>query len=258
MISLKEIVSAIFAWRVWWAIAVEDVVGRYRRTVFGPLWLVLSQAAFMGGIYLLHRTVLGQGQSNFLLYLSASLPAWTLISTLLSDGAGSLVRSKGYIESYPLPIAIYLIRSVASAFVTFAHLIVVYVVVAAFSRYIPGVEVLAVVPALLLVAIFGFGANLILAPIGARFRDIQPAIVSALGLLFVLTPIFWVPTPQQLLNPVLQLNPFYHMLEIIRQPLLGSCGDASHWLISGAVTAATLLVGIIVYARTRPVVVYWL
>ena len=258
MSSLKEIASALFAWRGWGAIAVEDVVGRYRRTVIGPLWLVVSQSAFIGGIYLLHKTMLGQGQSNFLLFLSISLPAWSLLSSLLSDGASSLVRSKGFIESYPLPLAIYLIRTVAGSFVTFAHLFTVFVVVSLATRHAPTYHALALIPALMIIAVYGFGVNLILAPIGAKFRDVQPAISSALGLLFVLTPIFWVPTAEQLHNPILQLNPFYHLLEIIRQPVLGSWGDPTHWLVSLGIAIGSLIVGGVVYARTRPNVVYWL
>jgi ABC-type polysaccharide/polyol phosphate export permease len=258
MTSLKEIAKALFAWRIWWAIAVEDVVGRYRRTVIGPVWLVLSQAAFIGGIYILHKSLFGQGQSNFLLYLSISLPAWSLLSGLLSEGAGSLVRSKGYIESYPLPLAIYLIRTVAAAFVTFAHLLIVFVVVSIAVRHVPTVHVVALVPALVIVAVYGFGVNLILAPIGARFRDVQPAIGSALGLLFVLTPIFWIPAPEQLGNPLLVLNPFYHLLEVVRQPLLGAWGAPIHWAVAAGSAFGSLLLGGLVYARTRPNVVYWL
>jgi ABC-type polysaccharide/polyol phosphate export permease len=258
MSSLKEIAKALFAWRIWWAIAVEDVVGRYRRTVIGPLWLVLSQVAFIGGVYILHKSLFGRGQQDFLLYLSISIPAWSLISGLLSEGATSLVRSKGYVESYPLPLAIYLIRTVAGAFVTFAHLFTVFIAVSLVMRHAPTIHAIALLPALVLISLYGFGVNLILAPIGARFRDIQPAIGSALGLLFVLTPIFWVPTPEQLHNPLLQMNPFYHLLEVVRQPLLGSWGALIDWYVSAGIAVGSLVIGSVVYARTRPNVVYWL
>jgi ABC-type polysaccharide/polyol phosphate export permease len=157
-----------------------------------------------------------------------------------------------------LPVAVHLIRSVAGAFVTFFHLFVVFVGVFLLQRHMPTWSMLAALPGLVIIALYGLGVELFLAPLGARFRDIGPAVGSAMNLLFILTPIFWVPTEQQAQSPILRFNPFYHMLEVVRAPLMGHWGAPEHWLMASLAALAALVVGSAVYVRMRATLIYWL
>lgn len=258
MAALNEIFRALFSVQIWWAIAVEDVVGRYRRTILGPLWLVISQAAWILGIYLLHRTLFGTEQKNFLLYLAAGLPVWSLISGGVVDGTQAFLRSKGYIESYPLPMPLYIVRIVAASFVTFAHLIVVYFATSLLTMTMPHWTILAAIPGLAVIGVFNFGVSLALAPLGARFRDLSPALASLMSLLFILTPVFYAPNQAQLNSPMVAYNPFYHLLQIVRAPLMGSWGTPENWIFAVAAAVISIVLGGFIYARMRPSVVYWL
>jgi ABC-type polysaccharide/polyol phosphate export permease len=256
--GLTEIIKSLTRWRIWGVIALDDVAGRYRRTVLGPLWLFLAQFAFIIGIYFLHRTLLGGERENYLLYLSASLPLWALLSGFLIDPPTALLRSKGFIESYPLPLAIYVIRSVASNFLIFAHLIVAFAVMSLVARDPLDPTVILWPLALAIYAAFGLGAALLLAPLSARYRDLGPALTAFTSLMFVLTPVFWAPNETQRSSPLLLLNPFYHLLEVGRAPLLGEWGGAIHWGASVALAVGALALGMLVFARMRRDVVYWL
>jgi ABC-type polysaccharide/polyol phosphate export permease len=258
MQALKEIWTSIAAWKIWLHIGLEDVVGRYRRTVLGPLWIVISQCAFIFGIYFIRHSISGGNDNNFLLYLSISIPAWNLIASFLIEGSGALLRSKGYIESYPLPIPIFIIRVVFAALVNFAHLLVVFVIVALITQITPSLNWLAFIPGLIIVLVFGLGLSLGLSSLGARFRDLGPAMASIVGLMFVLSPVFWVPTPEQLRSPIVQWNPFFYLLEVIREPLLSTSLTPSTWLVAIGLSLASLIVGGAIYKIMRPSIVYWL
>lgn len=258
MSAYKEFLSALNAWPIWSAIAKDDVVGRYRRSVLGPLWLVLSQAGLIAGLYILHRGVFGSGSDDYLLWLSVSLPIWGLLVALVVDGASSIQRAKQYLESYPLPPAIFPIRTVIASLITFAHLLLVFVILAFFKPPEFGFATLAVIPGLALVVAFGLGVSLLLGAIGARFHDVPLAMPAIMNLLFVLTPVFWIPTAGQLNSPLVVLNPFYHLLEVVRAPLLGHLGEPTSWAVAAAVSLATLLVGAVTFARMRPTLIYWL
>jgi lipopolysaccharide transport system permease protein len=259
MHSLKELLRSLRAWNVWWAIALDDVLSRYRRTALGPLWIVLAQAAFVVGLYVLHRTLYAaqEQQGQYLLYLSASMPVWSLLASLILEGSTSLLRAKGFIESYPLPLPIYMIRSIIASVMLFAHMLLVYVVVLLFVR--PPLEptLLLAIPGLLIVMVFGLGVTLLLGPLAARYRDIGPASAAAMNLMFVMSPVFWVPTPQQKQELLLQLNPFYHLLEVVRTPLTGGPIEAYHWVAAGGIALVTLVAGFVVFARTRSTISYW-
>ena len=56
----------------------------------------------------------------------------------------------------------------------------------------------------------------------ARFRDIQQLVGTLLQISLFLTPIFWSPDQLSGRTALLAaLNPMYHLIAIIREPLLG-------------------------------------
>lgn len=260
MRNLQELGRALGAWDVWWAIAMDDVLARYRRTALGPLWIVLAQAAFVAGLYILHKSLFAAGgdQWRYLLYLSASMPVWSLLSSLLLDGSTALLRAKGFIESYPLPMPIYIVRSIVASFVMFLHMLLVYVVVLLIVRPAFDLTMLLAIPGLAIVMLFGLGITLLLAPLSARYRDIAPALAAGMNLMFVLSPVFWTPTPEQKVQWLLQINPFYHLLEVVRTPLSGGQIEPHNWIVAGAIAVTSLVAGVIVFGRTRSTISYWI
>ena len=67
----------------------------------------------------------------------------------------------------------------------------------------------------------GARVSLTIGMVSARFRDIPRIIASLAEVVFLITPIIWTP---DLLGPRIYLaygNPFFHMIEIVRAPLLG-------------------------------------
>jgi ABC-type polysaccharide/polyol phosphate export permease len=80
---------------------------------------------------------------------------------------------------------------------------------------LPGVLLLCAV-SLLLISIF--------AHLNARFRDAAHVASLGLQILFYVTPVLWPPEllRSRSLGWVVDLNPLYHLLEVVRQPLLHS------------------------------------
>jgi ABC-type polysaccharide/polyol phosphate export permease len=100
---------------------------------------------------------------------------------------------------------------------------------------------------------------MIIAMPATRFRDVQQTIAVSVQILFFLTPVFWAPASMQgKRSIILTLNPFAHLLELIRQPLLGSTPSFVHWewgiglMFVLGVTAVTML------AMYRKRIVFWL
>jgi ABC-type polysaccharide/polyol phosphate export permease len=257
MVHLRELWDALVHWRIWWVTALDDTVGRYRRTMLGPLWITLGHAGLITGLYFLRSRFSGDAP-NYLIYVSAGMSCWAMLAAFIADGSNSLVRAKGLIESYPVPVPIHGLRSVAAALINTAHLLVVYFVLLVVMRFSPGVAVLAFIPALLVALVFGVGAALLFGPLGARFRDLTPAIGMLTSAMFILTPVFWVPTAGQSEEPLIRFNPFYYLLEILRGPLVGELPSAHVWTVAVCVAFGTLLLGVLTYIRMRPQVVYWL
>ncbi|HEY2593303.1 MAG TPA: ABC transporter permease, partial [Chloroflexota bacterium] len=105
---------------------------------------------------------------------------------------------------------------------------------------------LLVLPAsFLLLAVFAYGLGLILAASSVFFRDT----VYTYGVLLVawmyLTPLFYPPEiiPPRF-APLLQLNPVYHLVELVRAPVYaGQLPDPGHVAAATAFSVATVVFG---------------
>jgi ABC-type polysaccharide/polyol phosphate export permease len=57
---------------------------------------------------------------------------------------------------------------------------------------------------------------------------------------------------------IVDINPFAHLLEIVRQPFLGQPASTLNWTASIAILAASTAVAIISLALFRKRVIFWL
>jgi lipopolysaccharide transport system permease protein len=95
--------------------------------------------------------------------------------------------------------------------------------------------------------------------IAARFRDIQLIVATVLQLVFLLTPIMWDSKSLRgiAVTYVVDLNPIYHLIEVVRRPLLGETPMAMSWLASSMTAAVCLIMGSLFYARYRHRIAFW-
>jgi ABC-type polysaccharide/polyol phosphate export permease len=117
---------------------------------------------------------------------------------------------------------------------------------------------LLAIPALLLVFVALSWITLLVALLSARFRDVPQIVANLLQLMFFLTPIIWHPTLLGGRNRVVFLNPLYHMVEIIRAPLLGKIPAAGTWWTLAVMGAIGWAVTLVLYRQYRRRIAYWI
>ena len=106
----------------------------------------------------------------------------------------------------------------------------VFVVVAAVFAVWPGWTGLLALPGLALLCLNGIWAGLLLGIVSARFRDVPPIITSVVRICFFVTPIIWTPELLPARTLVLDANPFFHLVEVVRAPLLGQMPGLASWI----------------------------
>jgi ABC-2 type transport system permease protein/lipopolysaccharide transport system permease protein len=75
-------------------------------------------------------------------------------------------------------------------------------------------------------------------------------------ILFFVTPIMWMP---ELLGDhrLLDINPFYHLIEIVRRPLLGIAPSALDYAVVLLITLLNLCISGAIFVRFRSRIAYW-
>jgi ABC-type polysaccharide/polyol phosphate export permease len=246
-------------------LALDDILGKYRRTVLGPLWIAIGQAATIGGFVLVFSGLFGIDAPEYALYLAAGIPVWALLSQYLSDMPMTFIAARGVIESYELPWLTHIWRrSIGYVLIFFHHIVTLFAVIAILAVMgelpsPPTFNMLLALPALLVVLIAGTGVGMLFAVLGARYRDLQPAMQVASGFLFLFTPVMWrADQLREHLAWVFQYNPLYYYVVLVRDPLLGRAPGLEIWLGATVGAFALFAIGFLAFLLARRRLYHWL
>jgi ABC-2 type transport system permease protein/lipopolysaccharide transport system permease protein len=119
-------------------------------------------------------------------------------------------------------------------------------------------KALIAVPIIALIAVNGCLMALWLGPAVARFRDVDPFVASILQMLVFFTPIFYRAKDLGPRSAVIRWNPLTYVLGSLRDPLIGAPLVPRNYLIFGAITVFNIVVGLLVFSRSRSRIAYWI
>lgn len=240
-----------------WYLARENIKRQYTRTRLGPIWIVLTQFVMIIGIGLVFFTIFNRPFDEFLLFISASILSWNLISVTVTTAPTVFVANGPLIQSFRLPAAIFPMQTMLNSLIVFLHGLVVHVAL----MLIMGVS-LAMLPLLLasLVVITAilYPAIAVLAILGSRFRDLGPAVGSVMYMAFLITPIIWerISISGKMVW-IVDLNPFYHMIEILRRPMLGTLPSTTSVVATLIMAACSMIVCEVFFRRFSRPLPFW-
>lgn len=251
---------------LWLSLGWQDIKQRYRRSVLGPFWITIAtgvQALAMGVLY---SALFGFSLTEFLPYVTVGLIIWNLINAGIIEGADVFIANEGLIKQLPSALSVHVYRLVWRQMLLLGHNMVIYVLVAAIFgtwRHLSWAS-LSVIPALLLLMLNVLWVSFVFGILATRYRDIAPILGSLTLLLFVLTPIMWSTEVLEQRGgeaaeraKIAELNPLFHYLAIIRDPLLGAHQDLYHWYIVITITIVGWAVALFALVRCRSRVPYW-
>ena len=239
-LALLDIIQGARARYLWGLLGWQDIRRRYRRSVLGPFWLTISMGVLVGALGTLYGALLKVGIADYVPFLAFGFIIWTLISGVITDGCSAFISAESIIKQVGLPLSVHVYRLVWRHLVIFFHNAAIFVVVAAVFAIWPGWAGLLALPGLVLLCLNGIWVGLLLGIISARFRDVPPIVASIVRILFFVTPIIWMPELMPGRALVLDFNPFFHFVEVVRAPLLGQVPGSVSWI---AVLGITLGVG---------------
>lgn len=264
-VAIRDLVGSITALPLAAVLALDDVMGKYRRTILGPLWIAIGQAATIAGFVVVFSGLMGVDPARYALYLAAGIPVWALMSQHLADMPGTFIAARGVIESYELPWLTHIWRRSIGYLLVFCHHIVtlfaVIGILGALGKLegVPNFNMLLAVPALAIVLIAGTGIGTFLAVLGARYRDLQPAMQVSSGFLFLFTPVMWrADQLREQLAWVFQYNPLYYYITLVRETLMGRVPPADIWLIASGGAIAAFALGFFTFWAARRRLYHWL
>lgn len=255
--AFSDLRSGALMWNSWLHQAHHDLTSKYKRTVFGSLW-VTGQMVFTSiAVSIVFSGLFGQSLQEALPYIMGGNLAAGLAFFMLSEAPDIYISAGGIIKNHAYPYTYYMYQAVARNFILFIHNIIIYYIFMAAinSIVIPHWTLLLGLPVILLVT-WLWGT--ISAMMSARFRDLRFLLPYLAQVLFFMTPIYW--RAEHLSgwrSYIAYSNPFYSLVELIRAPLLGKPATVENWAISGIVVAVGAILWLVSFGIYRRRIPFW-
>ncbi|UWX96120.1 ABC transporter permease [Arthrobacter zhaoxinii] len=230
-----------------------------RRDRLGSAWLILNPILNGLTYFLIFGLLLntGAGIENFIGYLVIGIFLFQFSSRAITNGARSIQQNRAVIQafSFPratLPISVNLRELMANIPVLIVMMLLVLLVP-------PTEDItwrwLLVLPALALQWIFNLGVGLILARVISKVNDVVHLLGFALRAWMYSSAVFYTYDrfiDQPVMLKVLELNPLFQVLDIVRDCLLyASVPSWQSWAILSCWALGALAVGSVYFWRAE-------
>ena len=260
-LALRDVVEGARTSHLWGLLGWQDIRRRYRRSLLGPFWLTLSMGVLVAALGTLYGALLKVDTAVYVPFLALGFVLWTLVSGFITDGCSAFISAERIITQTNLPLSVHVYRKVWRNLLIFFHNITIFFAVAIIFSVQPTWTAFLALPGLLLLCLNGIWIGLLLGTISARFRDVPPLVSSVVRIAFFMTPIIWMPELMsgraEALGLVLDLNPFFHFLELVRAPLLGQTPALVSWVAVCGITLGGWFVALGMLSRYRRRIAYW-
>ncbi len=242
-----------------WSLAWHDVVSRYRGSILGPLWITLSMGLMVLGIGFLWGELFRVSVRDFIPFVALGIVFFGTVTGTINEGCETFVQASGMLSQTSLPMFTFVWRTVFRNLINLGHhLVIVLGVLIYFGLWRTADYPAAILGMVFLVANVAW-ISMLVAIISARFRDIPQIVTAITQAAAIMTPVFWLPdriSPEH--RAILDFNPFYHLLQAIRAPLMG-VGVAPHtYLFLALMAAAGWALVFSLFANTRRRIVHYL
>jgi len=244
-------------WRLWTTLSWSEMRRMYQRSSLGLLWSTVNIAFFVIVLGSLYTILWNRPAAAFIPHLMLGVLVWNFLNNTVTAGCYAFIRGERYLLEVRLPLSVFIFQALYTNAIVFAFQLPLYVAIVLYYSIPVSPEMALALIGLVGVAANGLWMALIAAMINVRYRDFSNVLGNIMRIGFLLTPIIWMPDMVGTRAELVGFNPFFHMIETVRAPLQGNLPSTANWAVTFALPFVGLPIAIIVLARVRRFVPYW-
>ena len=238
-------------------LAWADTKARYKKSVLGPFWIVLTNFIGVIGLSIIWASLFNLSLQEFAPTLAIGLIIWQLVSSCLMDAPSAFSREGRMIRNLSMPVWFFAFRLLAKHVITFLHNLVIVAGVIWYFQLPLGWGLLESLLVMVLVAANLFWLVCLLGLVGARFRDVELAVQSIMPLLFFITPVMFKADKLPNAQALIWANPFSYFVEGVRAPLLGHAAHTNTLLVLVGMLLTGGLTTVVAMKTTGRRIAFW-
>lgn len=249
--------------RLWlaWPLAKRDILARYRGSLAGLTWALLTPLAMVAVYTLVFRGVFqarwggeaGADGFGYVVRLFAGLTVFTAMAEVATRATRLIQDNANLVKRVVFPLDLLCVALLMQ--VTLHMLLQVAVLAVMILSFGDGARLswLWLPLAMAWTLVLQYTVALLLAAFGAYLRDLQHLVPLAMSGLMFLSPVFYpLHAAPPVLAVVLTLNPLSTPIELFRMAWFGDAFDVHIAAIQGTFLVLALLVARWLFARLRP------
>jgi lipopolysaccharide transport system permease protein len=238
-------------------LAWRDIRVRYKQSVMGFLWAVLTPTLVVGaGIVVGAGMARYSGRSITFDHVAAIMVraiAWTFFTSAIRFGSSSLLGNASLVTKVAFPRETFPMAAVLSSLFDFAIATTVLLAVLLFSGWAPSLHFLWAALLFGILIAFTTGLTLLLSAANLFLRDVKYLVEIILTYAIFLTPVLYDASFVGTWRNVLMLNPIAPIMEGLSVSIIGHRTPDLPWVAySAAVAVAMLAFGAWSFKRLEP------
>lgn len=252
-------------WRAryfWTHLAMSDLRSRWRRSFLGALWSIIQPLGMTALISVVFSKMFNSDITTYAPYILSGIIVWEFIAANVTGGALSFVQADAYIRQCRHPLAIYTLRTtLASSAVFIMASVALYGWAIVVMPQNFGWSWLATLSIFPIAALIAWPMATLLAYVGVRFRDIPHAAGLVLQAIWFISPVYFEAKMfrQGGMAFLVDFNPIYHLLQLIRAPLLdGAWPTLENYIYSLSLALLFAFFAWMVGKKAEPKVIFYL
>jgi ABC-type polysaccharide/polyol phosphate export permease len=259
--ALDDLLGGARNWPMWSRLGWLEIKRRYRRTAIGPFLTAFNLAILVFSVGFLWAALFGQPVATYMPYLSAGVLVWHLIANIIGEAGTVFTSRQNLLTTIRIPLMLLVTTMVWRNLIVFFHNLVVFAVVMLIWKVPLTWDTPLFIFGLVLLAANGLWVGIVIGIIATRFRDLPHLISGFLQILMFVTPVMWsrdILTGNERLAHLIDYNPLYHIIEVVRAPLLGDAPSSASWIVATLSVVVGGGASFYVFSRFRQRIVYWL
>lgn len=240
-------------------ISILDVSLKYRRTILGNYWIILTYLITISIISVVWSTLLNAPLSEYFPRLFIGFTVFYLLISFTSSSTDILSgQYQGIILSLGVPINHVILRHLIFIILEYIPFIPVYFLIIYFAGLDISLSSLLFLLGLLLVFANGYWIIFLISLLCARFRDLGLFINAIMSASLLLSPVLWDKSRLGQYESFVYLNPFTSVIEAVRDPLLGVAVNPIVYLLLILYLILGFLISSSLYKHKKKLFNFWL
>lgn len=234
-----------------------EVRVKYARSTLGPFWITISMIILIGGLSFVFISLWGIPLEKTMPWIALGIIIWNFISNYIDESSTLFIDGR-LLNMRISPLKLIMINIFKHLIILLHNSVVIVAIVIFFDLKITA-NYFYLIFSFSIILINSISFGILMGFLCCRFRDFILIIRNLIYLIFLMTPIFWMPDVLKGNRIYLaDINIVYQIIQSIRDPILGNA--LTNFTISyiSIFTLVTGVFSIIMYKKYYKRIVFWI